>query len=106
MGIEELNSSVYGKVIIICLIVMNYKQKDDSKATESTHFVGKAIVALSNDPERMVHTGKILTTSELSRLYGFIDIDGGQPEYFSITDKSNGILQREEKRKRGIIRLS
>jgi NAD(P)-dependent dehydrogenase (short-subunit alcohol dehydrogenase family) len=72
----------------------NYKHKEGFELTESTRFVGRAIVALAKDSERIHHTGKILTTSELARLYQFRDLDGTQPKYFSISDKSSGITQR------------
>ncbi|WP_371805921.1 SDR family NAD(P)-dependent oxidoreductase [Candidatus Lokiarchaeum ossiferum] len=72
----------------------NYIHREEFEFTESTRYVGRAIVALAIDPERIKHTGKVLTTSELAQLYQFTDLDGTQPEYFSIPDKSNGITQR------------
>ena len=72
----------------------NYKDKEGFEKTESTRFAGKAIAALAKDPDLICHTGKILTTSELARLYNFVDLDGTQPKYFSISDKSKGITQR------------
>lgn len=72
----------------------NYKEKEGYEKTESTRFAGRAIVALANDPKIIQHTGKIYTTAELARIYQFTDLDGTQPEYYSIKDKSEGITQR------------
>jgi len=72
----------------------NYIDKEGFEKTESTRFAGRAIIALMKDPDLINHTGKILTTSELARLYNFVDLDETQPEYFSISDKSKGITQR------------
>ena len=62
--------------------------------TESTRYAGRSIVALASDPDLIHHTGKIYTTGELARMYDFTDLDGTQPEYFSIRNNSKGITQR------------
>ncbi|MHA1155473.1 MAG: SDR family NAD(P)-dependent oxidoreductase [Candidatus Heimdallarchaeota archaeon] len=72
----------------------NYREKEGYEKTESTRYVGRAIVALALDSAVIKHTGKILTTAELARIYNFTDLDGTQPEYYSIKDKSEGISQR------------
>ncbi|NHJ49563.1 MAG: SDR family NAD(P)-dependent oxidoreductase [Asgard group archaeon] len=72
----------------------NYKQKKGFEKTESTRYAGRAIVALASDPNIIRHTGKIFTTAELARMYLFTDLDGSQPEFFSVDDKSDGIKQR------------
>ncbi|OQV21919.1 Dehydrogenase/reductase SDR family member 1 [Hypsibius exemplaris] len=46
---------------------------DKFLAGESTEFSGKAIVALANDPKLLEKTGKIITTKELSKEFGFTD---------------------------------
>ncbi|UYP45316.1 hypothetical protein NEF87_001601 [Candidatus Lokiarchaeum ossiferum] len=76
----------------------NYKHREGFELTESTRYVGRAIVALASDPNRIKYTGKVLTTSELARIYQFTDLDGTQPKYFSIPDKSNGITQRQSQK--------
>jgi NAD(P)-dependent dehydrogenase (short-subunit alcohol dehydrogenase family) len=48
-------------------------------ATESTAYIGRAVVALATDPFIKNNTGSALTVSELARRYGFADIDGTQP---------------------------
>ena len=72
----------------------NYKEKEGFEKAESTRYAGRAIVALALDKNRIKHTGKIITTAELARIYNFLDLDGTQPEFFQIQDKSEGISQR------------
>jgi NAD(P)-dependent dehydrogenase (short-subunit alcohol dehydrogenase family) len=47
---------------------------------ESAQFVGRAVAALSSDPDIMKKTGHILVAAELAREYGFKDTDGTQPD--------------------------
>lgn len=60
--------------------------------TESTSYVGRAVVSLAADPLVSNNTGFILTVAELAKRYGFTDTDGTQPMAFewenisSITD--------------------
>ncbi|MFW9908117.1 MAG: SDR family NAD(P)-dependent oxidoreductase [Candidatus Thorarchaeota archaeon] len=72
----------------------NYVDLEGYEKTESTRYVGRAIVALASDPDVMKKTGKTMTTSELAREYGFTDLDGSQPERFVIPDESKGLAQR------------
>lgn len=51
-------------------------------ATESTAYVGRAVVALSEDPSVSNMTGNILMVADLAKKYNFIDIDGTQPNAF------------------------
>ncbi|OYD09962.1 SDR family oxidoreductase [Paludifilum halophilum] len=50
-------------------------------ASETPYFVGRAIVALGCDPNVHEKTGKALSSWELSREYGFKDIDGRRPDW-------------------------
>jgi len=52
--------------------------------TETPEYLGRAVVALAGDRDVMRHSGQVLTAGELAREYGFTDIDGTQPEPFSI----------------------
>lgn len=52
--------------------------------TESTHYIGRAVVALATDPDVMSKTGQMLRVGDLAHTYGFRDIDGRQPEAFEI----------------------
>ncbi len=72
----------------------NYKEYAAYEKTESTRYVGRAIVKLASDPNVMEKTGKILTTGELAREYNFVDLDGSQPERFVIPEKSRGLTLR------------
>ncbi|MBD3191596.1 MAG: SDR family NAD(P)-dependent oxidoreductase [Candidatus Heimdallarchaeota archaeon] len=72
----------------------NYREQEGFEKTESTRFAGRAIVAFASDPNLIKHTGKIYTTAEVARIYDFTDLDGTQPEYYSIADKSAGLTQR------------
>ncbi|VDO46467.1 unnamed protein product [Haemonchus placei] len=49
------------------------------KESESTEFVGKAVVALATDKKVIRKSGKILMTYDLACEYGFKDVDGNLP---------------------------
>ncbi|MFW9919460.1 MAG: SDR family NAD(P)-dependent oxidoreductase [Candidatus Thorarchaeota archaeon] len=72
----------------------NYVNMEGYEKTESTRYVGRAIVALATDADVFEKTGKTLTTGELAREYAFTDLDGLQPERFIISDHSKGLTQR------------
>jgi NAD(P)-dependent dehydrogenase (short-subunit alcohol dehydrogenase family) len=50
--------------------------------TESAEFPGRGIAALAADPGVLAHSGRVMTTPELARLYGFTDVDGKQQSAF------------------------
>jgi NAD(P)-dependent dehydrogenase (short-subunit alcohol dehydrogenase family) len=50
--------------------------------TESPEFVGRAVAALASDPNVIAKSGRVLTTPELAREYGFTDVDGTQQSAF------------------------
>lgn len=54
------------------------------EGTESPRYAGRAVVALAADPDVMARSGNIYKSGELAREYGFTDIDGTQPEPFTI----------------------
>jgi NAD(P)-dependent dehydrogenase (short-subunit alcohol dehydrogenase family) len=59
--------------------------------SETPHYIGRAVVALSSDPNINEKHGQALATWHLSREYGFKDIDGRQPhwqEFFEAKQKS------------------
>ena len=56
----------------------------DLSRTESTEYIGRAVVALAKDPDVMTKSGRTLTAGDLAREYGFTDVDGKQPEAFRI----------------------
>jgi len=47
---------------------------------ESQRFVGRGVVALASDAERMSRTGKAFTSRQLADDYGFRDVDGKLPK--------------------------
>ncbi len=55
-----------------------------SDATETTAYVGRAVVALAQDPDILQRTGQALFVSELALDYGFTDQDGSQPVSFRV----------------------
>lgn len=61
----------------------DYKTQPDThlRASESTFYVGRAVVALSGDPELMRKTGTGVHTGDAAEEYGFTDIDGTRPHW-------------------------
>lgn len=49
-------------------------------ASESPHYVGRAIAAVAADPARSRWNQRSVTAGELARHYGVTDIDGSQPD--------------------------
>jgi hypothetical protein len=50
-------------------------------ASETPHFVGRALVALASDPDVARFSGQALSSWELAREYGFTDVDGTRPDW-------------------------
>jgi NAD(P)-dependent dehydrogenase (short-subunit alcohol dehydrogenase family) len=48
--------------------------------SESPAFVGRAVVALAQDPDVSRWNGKSLSSGQLAKIYGFTDLDGSQPD--------------------------
>lgn len=48
--------------------------------SETPAYVGRAVVALAEDPERARWNGKSLSSGELAKVYGFTDLDGSRPD--------------------------
>jgi NAD(P)-dependent dehydrogenase (short-subunit alcohol dehydrogenase family) len=51
---------------------------------ETTAYVGRAVVALTNDPQIIRKSGQLLEVGALAQEYGFTDQDGTQPQPFRI----------------------
>ena len=60
------------------------KHAFDLSNTESTEYVGRAVVALASDPGVMRKSGSALLTGDLAAEYGFTDLDGSQPPPFRV----------------------
>jgi NAD(P)-dependent dehydrogenase (short-subunit alcohol dehydrogenase family) len=48
--------------------------------SETPAFVGRAVVALAQDPDVARWNGKSLSSGQLAKVYGFTDVDGSQPD--------------------------
>lgn len=48
--------------------------------SETPHFIGRAIAYLSADPNVHRFNGHSLTSFDASKIYGFMDVDGSQPD--------------------------
>lgn len=58
----------------------------DMSNSESPDFIGRAVLALAEDPDVMRHTGKVLVAAALARDYGFTDVDGKLPRPLTLAD--------------------
>ncbi|WP_431972961.1 SDR family oxidoreductase [Micromonospora haikouensis] len=64
--------------------------------SETPAFVGRAVAALAADPDRARWNGRSTSAGELSRVYGFTDLDGSQPDGFRyITEVVHGGRQAD-----------
>merc|ERR1719350_468709 len=50
-----------------------------SKNAETPEFIGRAVVALAQDPKAQLKSGKVLIAQELADEYGFTDVGGHVP---------------------------
>ncbi|MCX5660987.1 MAG: SDR family oxidoreductase [Planctomycetota bacterium] len=48
--------------------------------SESPAFVGRAVAALAQDPEKARWNGQSLSSGQLAQVYGFTDVDGSRPD--------------------------
>jgi NAD(P)-dependent dehydrogenase (short-subunit alcohol dehydrogenase family) len=48
--------------------------------SETPRFVGRAVAALAQDPERARWNGQSLSSGGLAKVYGFTDVDGSRPD--------------------------
>ena len=63
---------------------------EDFMISESPRYIGRAVVALASDPEVKQKSGRVFSTWNLSREYGFTDVDGSQPHWGDHADKKYG----------------
>ena len=52
----------------------------DFALSESPRYVGRAIVSLALDPDRARWNQQSVSSGELARVYGFVDVDGTSPD--------------------------
>jgi NAD(P)-dependent dehydrogenase (short-subunit alcohol dehydrogenase family) len=55
---------------------------EQAARAESPEFPGRGIAALAADPDVLEKSGRVFTTPELAREYGFTDVDGKQQSAF------------------------
>jgi NAD(P)-dependent dehydrogenase (short-subunit alcohol dehydrogenase family) len=67
--------------------VQNWHEVPALSSTESTHYVGRAVVALTTDPNVMEKSGRVLAVGEVAREYGFTDVDGRYVPPFEIPEE-------------------
>ena len=58
----------------------------DLSNSESPEFTGRAVRALSDDPDVLSLSGTTLVAAELARRYGFTDIDGKSPRPLTLDE--------------------
>lgn len=65
----------------------HWQEVPELSATESTEYIGRAIVALATDPNVMDKTGNTLMVGDLACEYGFTDIDNRYIPPFRIPEE-------------------
>jgi hypothetical protein len=50
-------------------------------ASETPAFVGRGVAALAADPNVLTKSGRVLSSWQLAREYGFTDADGSRPDW-------------------------
>ncbi|MGA8437081.1 MAG: SDR family oxidoreductase [Candidatus Sulfotelmatobacter sp.] len=72
----------------------NSKEQNDAPSdfmlSESPRYIGRAVVALATDPKAMNKTGRVFSSWNLAREYGFTDLDGAQPHWGNYARKKYG----------------
>lgn len=66
---------------------LNAHKVDDLVTSESTQYIGRAVVALATDPDVVRKSGNILTVGDLAQEYGFTDVDGRQVPPFKMPEE-------------------
>jgi NAD(P)-dependent dehydrogenase (short-subunit alcohol dehydrogenase family) len=58
----------------------------DLSNSESPEFIGRAVAALSADPEALRRSGQVVIAAALAREYGLTDVEGKQPRPLSLSE--------------------
>lgn len=86
--------SIWPGLVRTELVLMGARHTDDGRSeialpgegsfdlahAESPRFVGRAVVALATDPNRMDRSGAAFPVRDLAVAYGFTDVDGTMPQ--------------------------
>jgi NAD(P)-dependent dehydrogenase (short-subunit alcohol dehydrogenase family) len=59
----------------------------DFAQSESPRYVGRAVVALAQDPDRKRWNQQSVTSGQLAKVYGFTDLDGTKPDSWHAIEK-------------------
>ncbi len=59
----------------------------DFALSESPRYVGRAVVALAADKDRMRWNQRCVTSGQLAREYGFTDVDGSRPDVWRFMEE-------------------
>jgi NAD(P)-dependent dehydrogenase (short-subunit alcohol dehydrogenase family) len=76
----------------------DWQDDPELERTESPRYIGRAIVALADDPDVLEKSGRTLTVGDLATEYDFTDIDGRQPPSFEIPGDEYESKQRVTRR--------
>jgi dehydrogenase/reductase SDR family protein 1 len=72
--------SLYPGLVLTERVLQLYGEKvRGSKAKETPEFIGRAVIAMKQDPALLDKTGKVVMAFELAEEYGYTDIDGNLP---------------------------
>ena len=73
--------SLYPGLVMTERVLQLYGEKvRESRAKETPEFIGRAVVAMKQDPQLMAKSGKVVMAFELAEEYGYTDIDGNLPD--------------------------
>jgi NAD(P)-dependent dehydrogenase (short-subunit alcohol dehydrogenase family) len=62
----------------------------DFMVSESPQYIGRAVVALAEDPKGKKKSGRVFSSWGLAREYGFTDLDGTRPDWGKYARKKYG----------------
>jgi len=71
------------------------KRRSDFIESETPFFVGRAVAALAADPEVAKKSGRVFSSWELAREYGFADVDGRVPDFGAYFAKKYGFMMKK-----------
>jgi NAD(P)-dependent dehydrogenase (short-subunit alcohol dehydrogenase family) len=62
----------------------HWHERPELARTESPRYLGRAVAALSADPNVLAKSGRVLRVADLAEEYGFTDVDGRRVEAFEL----------------------
>lgn len=64
----------------------HWRERPELARTESTRYIGRAVVALAGDANVLARSGQALRVGDLAREYGFTDVDGRRVPPFEMEE--------------------